>query len=88
MTCVRPSLTPRLRILAQRPRRARLVCPRPGPKGKPYALANLVTAAVQSGTHPREWEASKTLATNRGAESLARNRTTAPQGAVQPAHGM
>ena len=58
------------------------------PKDKPYALANLVAAAVQSGMHPREWEASKTLTTDRGAEALAPTRTTAPHGAVRPAHGM
>jgi hypothetical protein len=58
------------------------------PKGRPYALANLVAAAVQSGMHPREWEASKTLSTYRGPEALTLTRTTAPQGAVRPAHGM
>lgn len=58
------------------------------PKDKPYALANLVAAAVQSGMHPREWEASKTLTTDRGTDTSAPTRTTAPQGAVRPAHGM
>lgn len=58
------------------------------PKDEPYALANLVAAAVQSGMHPREWEASMTLAQERGAEALAPTRTTAPQGALRPAHEM
>ena len=58
------------------------------PQDKPYALANLVAAAVQTGIHPREWEASNTLTTDRGAESLAPTRTAAPQAAVRPAHGM
>lgn len=58
------------------------------PKEKPYALANLVATAVQTGMHPREWEASKTRATNRSGEALAPTRTTAPQGAVRPAPGM
>jgi hypothetical protein len=58
------------------------------PKDRPYALANLVAAAVQSGMHPREWEASKTLSTHRGPEALTLTRTTAPQGAVRPAHGI
>ena len=31
------------------------------PEGKPYALANLVAAAIESGTHPREWEAAKSM---------------------------
>lgn len=30
------------------------------PGDKPYALADLVAAAVQTGMHPREWEAAKT----------------------------
>lgn len=58
------------------------------PQDKPYALANLVAAAVQSGMHPHEWEASKTLTTGRGAEAFAQTRTVAPQAAVRPAHGM
>lgn len=31
------------------------------PDGKPYALANLVAAAIESGMHPREWEAAKSM---------------------------
>ncbi|MEN8706516.1 MAG: DUF4192 domain-containing protein [Nocardioides marinisabuli] len=58
------------------------------PKDKPYALASLVAAAVQSGMHPHEWEASKTLTTGRGAEAFAPTRTVARQAAVRPAHGM
>lgn len=58
------------------------------PDDKPYALANLVSSAVQSGIHPREWEASKTPATDRGAEALTQTRTNASHGAARPAHGM
>jgi hypothetical protein len=58
------------------------------PKEKPYALANLVAAAVQSGMHPREWEASKKLSTDRGMESAAPSQRAAQPGAVHPAHGM
>jgi hypothetical protein len=58
------------------------------PKDKPYALANLVAAAVQSGMHPREWEASKALATDQGAEVFAPALSSAPQGAVRPSHGL
>lgn len=31
------------------------------PDGKPYALANLVAAAIERGVHPREWEAAKSI---------------------------
>lgn len=31
------------------------------PDGKPYTLANLVAAAIESGMHPREWEAAKSM---------------------------
>lgn len=58
------------------------------PRDKPYSLADLVAAAVQSGIHPREWEASKTLCTDRGAEAFAPTQMTAPHGAVRPACGM
>jgi hypothetical protein len=58
------------------------------PDDKPYALASLVATAVQSGMHPREWEESKNLIPDRAAEALAPTRTTAPQVAERPAHGM
>lgn len=58
------------------------------PRDKPYSLADLVAAAVQSGMHPREWEAAKTLPTDRGAEAFAPTQMTAPHGAVRPARGM
>jgi len=58
------------------------------PREKPYALADLVAAAVQSGMHPREWESSKALSTDRGVESFAPTRATAQQIAARPAHGM
>lgn len=58
------------------------------PKTKPYALANLVAAAVQSGMHPREWEASKTVSTDRSVETFPPTRTTRPHCTVRPAHGI
>ncbi|MFT4288778.1 DUF4192 domain-containing protein [Nocardioides sp.] len=58
------------------------------PKDKPYALAKLVAAAVQTGMHPREWEAPKTFATDLGTETLAPTRTSASQGTVRPACGI
>lgn len=58
------------------------------PKDKPYALANLVAAAVQSGMHPREWEASKTLPAGRGVAGPLRTPTATEQSVVHPALGM
>ncbi|MFT3872008.1 MAG: DUF4192 family protein [Nocardioides sp.] len=58
------------------------------PEGKPYALANLVAAAVQSAMHPREWEASKTLSTDRGAYSFAPRQATTERGTTRLAMGM
>lgn len=58
------------------------------PRDQHYSLANLVATAVQSGMHPREWEASKTVSTDPGVETFAPPRTSAPQGTVRPAHGM
>jgi hypothetical protein len=59
------------------------------PGDKPYALANLVAAAVQSGMHPREWEASKTLSTDHGGvEELAPHHARTERGATRPAMGM
>ena len=59
------------------------------PKGKPYALANLVAAAVQAGMHPREWETA-----NRPVERVSENvadfisRGSAAQaGPARPAPG-
>lgn len=58
------------------------------PEGKPYSLASLVAAAVQSGMHPREWEASKSLSSSRGVEAFTPTRTATQQGVVRPAPGM
>lgn len=58
------------------------------PKDKPYTLANLVAAAVQSGVHPREWEASKSGSTGRFAEELTPTRPTSQEHVARPAHGM
>lgn len=58
------------------------------PKNKPYGLANLVTAAVQTGMHPREWEASKTHPTDRCEVSFAPTPASTPQGAARPAQGI
>lgn len=61
------------------------------PEGKPYALANLVAAAVQTGMHPREWEAAKSLPAERGidqAPGFAPFRQSGQVGSVRPAHGI
>ena len=58
------------------------------PHDEPYALANLVAAAVQSGMHPREWEASKTMLTDSGVEAFSPAQATSQQSAVRPGHGM
>lgn len=59
------------------------------PEGKPYALANLVAAAVQGGMHPREWEAVKSLPAERGidrASDFAPLRQSGQVGSVR--HGI
>ncbi|WP_141013098.1 DUF4192 domain-containing protein [Nocardioides sambongensis] len=59
------------------------------PQDKPYALANLVAAAVQTGMHPREWEAAN-RPSERGLESAAdfiARRSAAQAGPAQPAPG-
>lgn len=58
------------------------------PQDRPYALAHLVAAAVQSGMHPREWEASKTLSTDPRAEVFAPHPPTAERGATRPVMGL
>jgi hypothetical protein len=61
------------------------------PQDKPYALANLVAAAVQRGMHPREWEAAKSLPAERGidrASDFAPFRQRGQVGSVRPAHGI
>lgn len=57
---------------------------------KPYALANLVAAAVQTGMHPREWEAAS-RPTERGLENVAdfiAHRAAAQAGPAQAAPGL
>lgn len=59
------------------------------PEGKPYALAKLVAAAVQTGMHPREWEAAK----SKPADAIDRasdftHAATTHLGGVRPAHGI
>lgn len=59
------------------------------PKEKACALANLVAAAVQTGMHPREWEAAN-RPTARGVENAAdfiARRSTAQAGPARPAPG-
>jgi hypothetical protein len=61
------------------------------PRDKPYALANLVAAAVQGGMHPREWESVKSLPAERGidrASDFARSQASPQLGSVRPAHGI
>ncbi len=57
------------------------------PEGKPYALANLVAAAIESGMHPREWEAARSMPEHDMDLAAAPAR---PQGirlsSVRPAH--
>ncbi len=61
------------------------------PQDKPYALADLVAAAVQGGMHPREWEAARTLppqrAVDRGSD-FAAQRASTPYGPARPAPGI
>ena len=61
------------------------------PEDKPYALANLVAAAVQSGMHPREWEAVEVPARRARHGPRLRLRPCpgrAPARSVWPAHGI
>lgn len=60
------------------------------PKDRPYALADLVAAAVQIGMHPREWEAANSRPTERALESAAdfiARPSAAQAGPARPAHG-
>lgn len=60
------------------------------PKDKPYALANLVAAATQTGMHPREWEAANSRPTERALENAAdffARWSAAQAGPARPAHG-
>ena len=59
------------------------------PEGKPYGLANLIAAAVESGVHPREWEAANDTPASGAAQvsELLRSRA-APLGSIRPAPGI
>jgi hypothetical protein len=60
------------------------------PADKPYALASLVAAAVQTGMHPREWEAAN-RPTERNMENAAdfiAHRSAAPTSPTRPALGI
>ncbi|MGN6252536.1 MAG: DUF4192 domain-containing protein [Marmoricola sp.] len=60
------------------------------PKDKPYALANFVAAAVQTGMHPREWETVNGT-TEHSAENAAdfiALRPAAQVGPARPAQGL
>jgi len=58
------------------------------PEGKPYALANLVAAAIESGMHPREWAAGNAIPASGAAQvpELLPSRTT-PLNSTRPAPG-
>jgi hypothetical protein len=61
------------------------------PRDKPYSLAALVAASVQSGMHPREWEAIKSQTPTHGRDQSSDffvKRQVAEQGPVRPAHGI
>lgn len=58
------------------------------PKDKPYTLANLVGAAMQTGRHPREWETSKSPSTERAAEAFVAPQASAERDTTRPAMGM
>jgi len=59
------------------------------PEGKPYGLANLIAAAIESGVHPREWEAANATPASGAAQvsELLRSRA-APLGSIGPAPGI
>ncbi len=59
------------------------------PEGKPYGLANLIAAAIESGVHPREREAANATPASGAAQvsELLRSRA-APLGSIRPAPGI
>lgn len=59
------------------------------PQDKPYALANLVASAVQTGMHPREWEAANRQAERSldNAVDFTARRSPAQAGPAQAAPG-
>lgn len=61
------------------------------PRDKPYALANLVAAAVQTGMHPREWEAANSQPAKRGEDRISdftRSQASSSFSSIRPAHGI
>jgi len=61
------------------------------PEDKPYALAGLVASAVQSGMHPREWEATNSQPAMRGtdhAADFAPHRSDTEHVQFRPARGI
>ncbi len=58
------------------------------PRDKPYALADLVAAAIQTGMHPREWEAAKLLSRERAPEAFMAPQAPTERGTSRPAMGM
>lgn len=61
------------------------------PRDKPYALADLVAAAVQTGRHPREWEAAKSRPGGSEmdrASGLAPSKPSVQHGRAPPTHGI
>jgi hypothetical protein len=60
------------------------------PEGKTYALANLVASAIESGMHPREWEAANATPARSADQvsELLRPRATTPLGSIGPAPGI
>ncbi|TSD65691.1 DUF4192 domain-containing protein [Aeromicrobium piscarium] len=61
------------------------------PGGKPYALADLVEAAVQGGVHPREWEEATRRAAVFGTDrssDFTNRRTVAGHDSISPTHGI
>ena len=61
------------------------------PDDRPYALAGLVASAVQTGMHPREWEAVSSAPSTRGADldaDFTRRLPIQQASPVLPAHGL
>ncbi|WP_053208278.1 DUF4192 domain-containing protein [Jiangella muralis] len=61
------------------------------PRDRPYDLAGLVAIAVQTGMHPREWEAVRSPRPERRTDlgsDLASQQWSAPLGPVRPEQGM
>lgn len=61
------------------------------PRDRPYALAGLVAIAVQTGMHPRDWEAVRSQhpqrSTDLGSDFAAQQRSV-QRGPGRPEHGI